>query len=117
MSFPVRLGVALLLIARALCAQTIERAESLWRSGDYEGANDAFRALVEAHPKNPDYRARWGRLYFERFQPSDAAKLFQEAGDPIHIIKWKDLYGNLESATDGCEAVANLLEGIVLEHG
>ena len=45
------------------------------------------------------------------------AKLFREANDPIHIIKWKDLYGNLESATDGCEAVANLVEGIVLEHG
>lgn len=45
------------------------------------------------------------------------AKLFDDADDPIHIIKWKDLYGNLESATDGCEAVANLLEGIVLEHG
>jgi predicted phosphate transport protein (TIGR00153 family) len=44
------------------------------------------------------------------------AGLFQGDSDPIHVIKWKDLYGNLESATDACEAVANLLEGIVLEH-
>lgn len=71
----------LLLLASALCAQSLERAEALWKAGDYEGANDAFRALVAAHPKNPDYRVRWGRLFLERFQPADAGKLFQEALD------------------------------------
>jgi predicted phosphate transport protein (TIGR00153 family) len=45
------------------------------------------------------------------------AKLFKEsANDPIHVIKWKEIYENLESATDRCEDVANIIEGVVLEH-
>lgn len=45
------------------------------------------------------------------------AKLFKEsAGDPINVIKWKEIYENLESATDRCEDVANIIEGVVLEH-
>jgi predicted phosphate transport protein (TIGR00153 family) len=44
------------------------------------------------------------------------AKLFKEEKDPIAIIKWKEIYENLESATDRCEDVANVIEGVILEH-
>jgi uncharacterized protein Yka (UPF0111/DUF47 family) len=44
------------------------------------------------------------------------ARLFREAKDPITVIKWKEIYENLESATDRCEDVANIVEGIVLEN-
>ncbi|MGH7573012.1 MAG: DUF47 domain-containing protein [Gemmatimonadota bacterium] len=44
------------------------------------------------------------------------ARLFDEEKDPISIIKWKEIYENLETATDRCEDVANILEGIVLEN-
>jgi predicted phosphate transport protein (TIGR00153 family) len=44
------------------------------------------------------------------------AKLFKEERDPIVIIKWKEIYENLENATDRCEDVANIIEGVVLEH-
>jgi hypothetical protein len=46
------------------------------------------------------------------------ARLFkEEAKDPILVIKWKEIYENLEMATDRCEDVANIIEGVVLEHG
>jgi predicted phosphate transport protein (TIGR00153 family) len=45
------------------------------------------------------------------------ARLFKESSDPIHIIKWKEIYENLETATDRCEDVANTIEGVVLENG
>jgi predicted phosphate transport protein (TIGR00153 family) len=45
------------------------------------------------------------------------ARLFKEEKDPIMVIKWKEVYENLESATDRCEDVANIIEGVVLEHG
>ena len=35
---------------------------------------------------------------------------------PDHVIKWKEIYENLENATDRCEDVANIIEGVVLEH-
>ncbi len=45
------------------------------------------------------------------------ARLFREEKDPIEVIKWKEIYESLENATDRCEDVANILEGVVLEHG
>ncbi len=63
----------------SLHAQTLERAETFWTQQQYEAANAEFRALVAAHPKNPDYRVRWGRLFLERFNGAEAAKLFEEA--------------------------------------
>jgi len=72
-------GLAVLWLTAAASAQTIEHAEALWREHRYTEANDSFRALVAAHPKNPDYRVRWGRLLLERFNPKEAADLFREA--------------------------------------
>ncbi|HYC23629.1 MAG TPA: DUF47 domain-containing protein [Candidatus Bathyarchaeia archaeon] len=43
------------------------------------------------------------------------AKLFRTEKDPLSVMKWKELYEGLEEATDRCEDVANLVEGIVLE--
>jgi len=44
------------------------------------------------------------------------ARLFREERDPIAVIKWKEIYEALESATDRCEDVANVIEGVVLEN-
>src|SRR5579872_6770348 len=74
-----RLSISALVMVLALQAQTLERAETLWRQHDFEGASAAFRALVKQYPKNADYRVRWGRLFLERFNGAEAAKLFQEA--------------------------------------
>jgi uncharacterized protein len=39
-----------------------------------------------------------------------------ESHSAIDIIKWKDLYQDLETATDRCEDVANALEAVVLKN-
>ena len=44
------------------------------------------------------------------------ARLFREEKNPLMIIKWKGIYENLEDATDRCEDVANIIEGVVLDH-
>jgi predicted phosphate transport protein (TIGR00153 family) len=44
-------------------------------------------------------------------------KMFEEEKDPVKIIKWKEIYEDLETATDRCEDVANILESIVLKYG
>lgn len=48
----------------------------------------------------------------DRVQRDAIARLFIMAGDPIEVIKWKELYETLEEATDQCEHVAHLLQGI-----
>jgi hypothetical protein len=47
---------------------------------------------------------------------SAMAKLFREEPDVKEIIKLKEIYQLLETVTDKCEDVANLIEGIVLEN-
>ena len=42
--------------------------------------------------------------------------LFGAERDPVEIIKWKEILDLLETSTDRCEDVANLLEGVVLKH-
>ncbi|MGI8468803.1 MAG: DUF47 domain-containing protein [Pyrinomonadaceae bacterium] len=44
------------------------------------------------------------------------AELFRNGSDPMTVIKFKELYEILESATDKCETVANIIESIVIKH-
>lgn len=43
------------------------------------------------------------------------AHLFREEKDPVELIKWKEILEVLETATDKCEDVANVLESVVLK--
>ncbi len=45
------------------------------------------------------------------------ARLFKNGTDALTVIKWKEILDLIESATDRCEDVANVIEGVVLEHG
>jgi len=44
------------------------------------------------------------------------AHLFEYEKDPIAILKWKEVYETLETATDRCEDAANVLEGVALKN-
>ena len=44
------------------------------------------------------------------------ATLFASEEDAREILKWKDVYQEIESATDRCEDVANVLDTIVLKN-
>ena len=52
----------------------------------------------------------------DRIEQHALAALFEGGHEPIFIIKWKDIYQELEAATDRCEDVANVIEGIVLKN-
>ena len=45
-----------------------------------------------------------------------SAELFKQDLNAADIIKWRDIYNQLEAATDSAEQVAHVLEGIVLKH-
>jgi predicted phosphate transport protein (TIGR00153 family) len=44
------------------------------------------------------------------------AELFDDSMDITQVIKWREIYEHMESATDRCEDVANVLEGVALKH-
>jgi predicted phosphate transport protein (TIGR00153 family) len=52
----------------------------------------------------------------DRVMRSAMSKLFREEPDVREVIKLKAIYELLETITDKCEDVANVIEGIVLEN-
>jgi predicted phosphate transport protein (TIGR00153 family) len=44
-------------------------------------------------------------------------KLFDGADDALTVMKWKEIYDNLEKTLDHAEDVANVLESISIKHG
>ncbi|MBI3075682.1 MAG: DUF47 family protein, partial [Deltaproteobacteria bacterium] len=52
----------------------------------------------------------------DRLLKQAVANLFENERDPIEVIKWKEIYENVEMALDKCEDVANVIEGVMLKH-
>ena len=52
----------------------------------------------------------------DRAHQAAVQSLFQEEHDAVVIMKWKEILDFLEEATDRCEDVANVLEGVVVKH-
>ena len=52
----------------------------------------------------------------DRVMRSAVSKLFREENDLKQVMKLRVIYDLLESITDRCEDVANVIEGIVLEN-
>jgi uncharacterized protein len=44
------------------------------------------------------------------------AKLFKKGNDPLEVMKWREIYENLETALDRGEDIANQIESLVLEY-
>ena len=52
----------------------------------------------------------------DKIYRSALGELFDDDKDTAYIIKWREIYEHMESATDRCEDVANVLEGVALKH-
>ena len=53
----------------------------------------------------------------DRVHQQAVSRLFDDEQDPMVVIKWKETLDFLEDATDRCEDVANVLEGVMVKHG
>ncbi len=52
----------------------------------------------------------------DRVHHKAIGRLFREEEDARELIKWKEILDHVESATDRCEDIADIVEGIVLEN-
>ncbi len=43
-------------------------------------------------------------------------ELFENTTNIVDVIKWREIYEHMESATDRCEDVANVIEGVALKN-
>jgi predicted phosphate transport protein (TIGR00153 family) len=85
-------------------------------------STDQVRLALEALEQNKGVAAHAveiNRLENEadRTHQQAVSRLFDDEKDPIQVMKWKETLDFLEDATDRCEDVANVLEGVVVKHG
>lgn len=52
----------------------------------------------------------------DKLHRTAVADLFKNEKDAIELIKWKEIYKSLETVTDKCEDVMDVLEGIVIKY-
>jgi len=82
-----------------------------------EETDRAVRCLRTLSPFYHKHAVEVNRLENEadRLLRDELAALFEGNKDAIEVIKWKELYETMESVTDRCEDVVNVIEGIVLK--
>jgi predicted phosphate transport protein (TIGR00153 family) len=89
------------------CERVKEAVELLGRLSDQNCAGAALKACEEIDRLESDA---------DRVMRSALSKLFREEPDVREVLKLKAIYELLETITDKCEDVANVVEGIVLEN-
>jgi hypothetical protein len=52
----------------------------------------------------------------DRIYRAALVELFANNSDVKTIIKWREIYEHMETVTDRCEDVANVLEGVALKY-
>ncbi len=52
----------------------------------------------------------------DRVYRAAIGELFEDTADIAQVIKWREIYEHMESATDRCEDVSNVLEGVALKN-
>ncbi len=97
--------------ANALAAIIVQAADEVEKAVRCLGNRSDLKKIVEhcveinrlENKADAVYRAALGEL-------------FEDSTDTKYIIKWREIYDHMENATDSCEDVANVLEGIALKN-
>ncbi len=74
-----------------------------------------LRALRECHEQCVaihDLENQGDKLWQQSF-----ASLFEEGGDPMTAIKWKEIYEKMEDSMDSIERVAEIVEEVIQKNG
>jgi len=102
-----RLGVAPQGVRRL--AEVIQRMVGVLAEavGRLKKGDDVMRFCVEAKQLEEEGDA----IYHEAL-----GQMFEKERDAIEIIKWKEIYDNLENTLDQAEDVANVVESITIKH-
>lgn len=87
------------------CVEKVEAAVGLLHNMDNSRQILAICAEIDRLESDADHVMR-----------AAMSKLFRDEPDVRNLIKLKAIYETLESVTDRCEDVANIIEGIIVEN-
>jgi predicted phosphate transport protein (TIGR00153 family) len=93
--------------SRILFKSTALLIEAISKLRNLKNSHTILECCLEIHTQENEA---------DRLMQQAIGRLFDEATDAKEIIKWKDIYQILESATDRCEDVADVLHTIIVKH-
>jgi hypothetical protein len=94
-------------LAVKCCDRVKEAVHMLAKLGDAATAEAALKTCEEIDKLESDA---------DRVMRSAMSKLFRDEPDVREVLKLKAIYELLETITDRCEDVANVIEGVILEN-
>jgi len=94
-------------LGRVLVKATALLAEAFAHLSDLKRSDEILRLCIEVHTQENEG---------DRINHHALAALFEDGTSPVDIIKWKDIYFIIETATDVCEDVANVIHTVVAKN-
>ncbi|MFL5518032.1 MAG: DUF47 domain-containing protein, partial [Gemmatimonadales bacterium] len=86
-------------------------------------ATEQLQVAVKALEKNKDGTVLNACVQIKRLEEEGdtlyhewLGRLFEGEPDPLTVIKWKEIYDNLEKTLDDIENASNVLESISIKH-
>lgn len=102
-----RIGDRTTEFSRRQCAVLVSASERLSRAlGSLKGLSGVDAYLMELKT----FEDEGDRIHREA-----VGSLFEDGVDPLHVIRWKDIYDALEDAIDACETAALHVGNIVVK--
>jgi uncharacterized protein len=95
-------------LGRVLVTATSELCEAFALLHDMKKADEIMRHCINVHTQENEG---------DRILQHAMGAMFSNNTSAIEILKWKDIYYIIETATDVCEDVANVLHTIVTKQG
>lgn len=96
---------ALLADAALSCCSALHRAVCAFR--DYKKIDKLRPLLLQVH----EWESKSDTLYTESVR-----RLYCGTNDPRQLLRWTQIYGNLESCCDVCERAADLMETVMFKN-
>ena len=90
----------------AKCTQEIRKSVSYMRN-----LKENY-LKIEARREKVNNLESQGDVYYHE----EMAKLFTDCTDPIHIIKWKEIFLAIEEVVDDCEVLVRTFQRVVLKY-
>ncbi len=90
----------------AKCTQEIRKSVSYMRN-----LKENY-LKIEARSEKVNNLESQGDVYYHE----EMARLFTECTDPIHIIKWKEIFFAIEEVVDDCEILVRTFQRVVLKY-
>jgi predicted phosphate transport protein (TIGR00153 family) len=94
-------------LAKTLHHATLELQKAVKGLRNMKNSEEIIKSCIEINKLENDGDA---------IRDAAIAKLFKEEKNAVQVLVWKEIYGDVETAIDRCEDVANVIEGVVLEN-